>query len=87
MKIQSVSKFQPLFIFRHNFKQDNNQINIYHWFADKQVDIFYYISENNYKKIKESTINMFFLFPSIFYHYLKRNWNVFEINVLGKCMY
>ena len=24
-----VSKFLPLFIFRDNFKQDNNQINIY----------------------------------------------------------
>ena len=25
----SVSKFLPLFIFRHNFKQDNDHINVY----------------------------------------------------------
>ena len=69
----SVSKFLPLFIFRHNFKQDDNQINIYKCFDNKQIDTFYYISEKSYKKIKESTINMFFLFPSVFYHYLKRH--------------
>ena len=71
----SVSKFLPLYIFRNNFKQDNNQINIYIYkcLANKQIDIFYYNAENNYKKIQESTINMFFLFPSFFFHYLKRN--------------
>ena len=26
---KGVSKFLPVFTFRHNFKQDNNQINIY----------------------------------------------------------
>ena len=36
----SVSKFLPLFIFPHNFKPDNNQINIYNCFANKQSDIF-----------------------------------------------
>ena len=69
----SVSKFLQLITFRHNFTQDNNQINIYKSFENKQIDIFYYITENSYKKIKEFTINMFFLFPSVFYNYLKRN--------------
>ena len=69
----SVSKLLPLIIFRYNFKEDNNQINIYKRFANKQINIFYYIAENIYKKIKEFDMNMFFLFPSIFYHYLKRN--------------
>ena len=36
----SVSKFLPLFLCRHNFKQDNNQIYIYKCFTNKQVDIF-----------------------------------------------
>ena len=62
MKIQTVSKFLPLIIFRHNFKQDNDQINIYKRFANKQTDILYYIAENSYEKIKESTVNMFFCF-------------------------
>ena len=35
-----VSKFLPLFKFRHNFKPDNNQINIYKCFENKQIDIF-----------------------------------------------
>ena len=83
----SVSKYLPLFIFRQNFKQDNNQINIYKCFANKQIDNFNYIDENSNKKIKESTINMFFLFPTVFYQYLKKNWIVFEINVLAKCIY
>ena len=85
--LNRVSNFLPLFIFRHNFRQDYNQINIYKCFANKQINIFYYITENSYTKIEESTINMFLLFPSVFYHYLKRNWNVFEMNVLAKCMY
>ena len=72
-KLNSVSKFLPLFIFRHNFKQDKNQINVHKCFANKQIYIFYYIAENSYKKIKESSINTFFLFPSVSYHYLKRN--------------
>ena len=38
-------------------------------------------------KLKKPTINVSFLFPFVFYHYLKRNWNVLEINVLPKCMY
>ena len=29
-------------------------------------------------------MNMFILFPSIFSYYLKRNWNVLEINVAPK---
>ena len=62
----SDSKSLPLFIFRHNFKQYNNQFNIYKCFANKQIDIFYYIAENSYKKIMESTLNMFFLLPSVF---------------------
>ena len=41
----NASKFLPLFIFRLNFKQDNNQINIYRRFTNKQIDIFYYITE------------------------------------------
>ena len=61
-----VSKFLPLFIFLHNFEQDNNQINIYKCFENKQIDIFYYIAENSYKKIKESTITNFFLFCEMF---------------------
>ena len=69
----SVSKFLPIIIFQHNFEQDNNQNNIYKCFANKPIDIFYYITENSYKKIKKSTLNMFFLFSSVFYHYLKRN--------------
>ena len=69
----SVSKFLPLFIFRQNFKPDNNQMNIYKCFENKQIVIFYHIADNSYKKIKESTINVFFLFPSAFYHYLKKN--------------
>ena len=67
-----ISKFLPLLIFRHNFQQDNNQINIYKCFENKQIDIFYYIAENSYKNIKESTINIF-LFPLVFYHDLERN--------------
>ena len=55
-----VSKFLSLFIFRHNFKQDN-QSNIYKCSTNKHIDIFYYYAENSYKKIKESAINMFFL--------------------------
>ena len=48
----SVSKYLPLFIFQHNFKQDNNQINIYVYkcFANKQIDIFYYIAETAIRK-------------------------------------
>ena len=55
--------------------------------VNKQYTIIYYITENSYNKIKKFTINMFFLFSSIFYHYLKRNWNVLEIDLLPKCMY
>ena len=69
----SVSKFLLLTIFQHSFKQDNNQINIYKRFAKKQIDIFYHSAEMSCKKIKESTINMFFLFSSAFYQYLKIN--------------
>ena len=36
----SVSNFLPLFIFRYNFKQENNQFNIHKCFANKQIDIF-----------------------------------------------
>ena len=64
----SVSKFLPLFISLHNFKQDNNQVNVYKCLANKQIDSFYYIAENIYKKIKESTVNIFFLFLFVFYH-------------------
>ena len=71
----SVSKFLLLFILWHNFKHDNNQLNIYKCSRNKQIDIFYYIAENSYKKIKKSTLNMF-LFPYVFYHYLKGTWNV-----------
>ena len=56
-------------------------------FTNKQIDIFYYVAENSYKKIYESAINMFFLVSSVFYYYLKQNWNVFEVDVLAKCMY
>ena len=56
----SVSKFLPQFIIRPNLTQDNNQINIYKCFANKQIDIFYCIGENSYKKIKESATNVLF---------------------------
>ena len=36
-------------------------------FANKQMDKFYTIAENSYEKIKDSTINMFLLFPSVFF--------------------
>ena len=52
----SVSKFLPLFIFRHHFKQDNDQINLHECFENEQLDIFYYIFENSYKKIIEASI-------------------------------
>ena len=51
----NVFQFLSLYIFRRNFKQDNNQINIYKCFANKQIYSFYYIAGNSHKKIKEST--------------------------------
>ena len=48
----SVSTFPLLFIFPHHIKQNNNLINIYKWFANKQIDVFFYIAENSYKNIK-----------------------------------
>ena len=59
-----VFKSLPLFIFRHHFQQYNNQINIYKCFANKQIEVFYYIAENSYKKIKESTMHRYVLFVS-----------------------
>ena len=61
-------------------------MNIYKCFANKQIDIFYYIAENSYKKIKESIVNVLFV-SNVFYHYLKRDWNVSEINALVRCMH
>ena len=72
IQVMCVSKFLPLFILRRNLKQENNQINIYKCFANKQIDISGYTADNSYKKIKESTIYMFFWSPSVFYYYLKR---------------
>ena len=66
----------------------------YKCFANKQIDIFYYIAENIYKKIKESIINMlcfiFFRFLPLFKKKLKRFWNqcIGKISVLiGVCIY
>ena len=47
---ESVSKFRTLFIFRHNFKQDNNQINIYKCFANKKIDTFIIPLKANIRK-------------------------------------
>ena len=57
------------------------------YFVNKLIDIYYYTAKNSCMTIKELTINMFFLFPSVFYYYLKRNCNVLEITALPKCMY
>ena len=42
----SVSKFLPIIMLRHNFKKDNNP-NMYKSFANKQIDIVYYIAINS----------------------------------------
>ena len=69
----SVSKFLALFTFRYQFHQDGNQISIHKCVGNRQIVIFWDNAENSYKKTKESAINMFFLFPSVFYQYLKSN--------------
>ena len=41
----------------------------------------------DYEKLQKSTANIFFLFPSVFYYYLKGNWNGMKANVLPKYKY
>ena len=58
-----VSKFLPLFIFRNNFQQDNNQVNIYQCFANKRIDIFILLLKIDTRK--KRAYHKFVLFVSI----------------------
>ena len=73
---KSVSKFLPLFIFRHNFKEDSNQINTYKCFENIQFYTFIILLKIARKKNKgvkhKNVLFVSFGFLSLFKEELKR---------------